>query len=170
MHIERLSTLPKQPAIYGLYAGQGRSLYVAYVGMAKSLRSRIEQHLVRRDSSIVTSTSAVRLHPEYVTEVRWWSHECFGDRACLLAAEIVATEVLDPVLRSRGAVIEEARRRSGERSFRREMEKLFNGEPVGKLRVEPVERLHDRLTALEERVRKLETAVGHRRANLTSSW
>jgi hypothetical protein len=34
-----------------MFSGQGRSRYVAYVGLGSKLRGRIEQHLVRRDRS-----------------------------------------------------------------------------------------------------------------------
>jgi excinuclease UvrABC nuclease subunit len=69
--ITATSELPNLPAIYAMYGGQGRSRYVAYVGLATKLKSRVEQHLVRRDSSVTTGVSAVSLNPEYVTEVRW---------------------------------------------------------------------------------------------------
>ena len=71
------SDLPKVPAVYALYGGRGRGSYVAYVGQAVKLRVRIEQHLVRRDSSVVTGVAAVSLNPDHVTEVRWWVHPEF---------------------------------------------------------------------------------------------
>ncbi|MCD4782602.1 MAG: GIY-YIG nuclease family protein [Candidatus Eremiobacteraeota bacterium] len=85
-----LSNVPKYPAVYAMYGGTGRSQYVAYVGIAKNLRQRLEQHLIRRDSSVTTGTSASTLNPDYVTEIRWWTHSRFSDRAALEAAEIIA--------------------------------------------------------------------------------
>jgi hypothetical protein len=72
-----ITDLPSVPAVYAMYGGQGRSQYVAYVGLAGKLRGRIEQHLVRRDSSVTTGVSAVSLNPECVTQVRWWQHPDF---------------------------------------------------------------------------------------------
>jgi hypothetical protein len=46
-----ISDLPKVPAVYAMFSGQGRSRYVAYVGLGSKFRGRIEQHLVRRDRS-----------------------------------------------------------------------------------------------------------------------
>ena len=57
-------------AVYALYGGRHHGLYVAYAGIADAFRPRIEQHLVRRASSVTTNTAAVGLNPDYVTEVR----------------------------------------------------------------------------------------------------
>ena len=67
-----VSKLPNVSAVYVLYGGKD----LVYVGATDKLRNRIEQHLVRRDSSIATQTSAVSLNPDYVSEVRWWSTPC----------------------------------------------------------------------------------------------
>jgi excinuclease UvrABC nuclease subunit len=62
MDLSIISELPNVPGVYAMYGGQGRGLYVAYVGVAKQLRRRMMQHLVKRDSSIATGTSAVALN------------------------------------------------------------------------------------------------------------
>ncbi len=85
--------LPRASAIYALYGGQGRGSYVAYVGVADNLRTRVSQHLVRRDSSVATGTSAAALNPDYVTEIQWWEHGKFAERDFLEAAEPVALEI-----------------------------------------------------------------------------
>jgi hypothetical protein len=69
IQITTISCLPGVPAVYAMHGGKGRGLHVAYVGIADSLKARVEQHLVRRDSSVATGTSAVCLNPDYVTEV-----------------------------------------------------------------------------------------------------
>src|SRR2546426_281857 len=98
----RLKSLPDQPAVYALY-GAGQD--VAYVGIAsKSLKDRITQHLVRRDSSVTTGVSVVSLNPDLVRRVDWWLHPRFTDSVALQAAEVIAFEVLDPVMRSRGGI------------------------------------------------------------------
>ena len=49
--------LPQVPALYTMYGGKGERLYLVYAGISKNLRERVEQHLVRRDSSVTTGTS-----------------------------------------------------------------------------------------------------------------
>jgi hypothetical protein len=104
-----VSELPSVPAVYALYGGAGRGLYVTYVGIADRLKERITQHLVRRDSSIVTGVSTVGINPDLVTEVRWWTHPDFSDRAVLQAGELLAFDALEPALRSRGGITGEAK-------------------------------------------------------------
>ena len=70
--IHSISDLPNTPAVYAMYGGQGRSLHVAYVGIGGKLRGRVEQHLVRRGSSVATGTSAA------------WAYMC----ASILAREL----------------------------------------------------------------------------------
>src|SRR3954464_15241917 len=94
-----IDALPPVPGIYALYGGKGRQ-YVAYVGLADNLRSRIKQHLVNRDSSVTTGTGAVGLNADYIRAVGWWVDESFSDRTALQAAELVAFDVLEPALRS----------------------------------------------------------------------
>jgi hypothetical protein len=78
--------------------GTGQSRHVAYVGISGNLRSRIRQHFLHRDSSIVTGTSAASLNPGLVTRLEWWPSEKFEDRSKLQAAERVAFDVLEPTL------------------------------------------------------------------------
>jgi excinuclease UvrABC nuclease subunit len=61
--------LPNRPAVYAMYGGYGSNLHVAYVGIAGHLKRRLEQHLIRRDSSVTTGTSVVSLNPELVTKL-----------------------------------------------------------------------------------------------------
>ncbi len=90
MHkIPKISSLPNVPALYALYGGKGQRKFVAYIGIADKLRQRISQHLVRRDSSIVTGTSIVSLNPDYVTAMKWWEYPDFSKREYLEAAEEV---------------------------------------------------------------------------------
>ena len=151
-----ISDLPGTPGVYALYGGTGRAKYVAYVGIAKDLRGRIEQHLIRRDSSIATGTTAACLNPEYVTEVCWWNHKRFRTRAVLEAAELVAYDVLEPVLRSRGGVTKRAKDLYRDDDFFEEMEALFRGEPAGMLVLPSLQHALFRLSELERRVEALE--------------
>ena len=151
-----ISELPNTPAVYALYGGHGRGLYVAYVGVADALKRRIIQHLVSQDSSIATGTSAVGLNPDYVTEVRWWEHPEFVERHVLEAAELVAYDVLDPALRSRGNIRQKAKQLYANEEFRQKMRSLFAGEPAGRLRILTLQDVIERITEIEERLKAVE--------------
>jgi hypothetical protein len=155
-----ISDLPNVPAAYAMYGGKGRGLYVAYVGVGGNLKQRIIQHLVRRDSSVATGTSAVMLNPDYVTQVRWWEHSVFEERPSLKAAELVAFEVFDPALRSRGAIQEKARQLFEDTSFREEMRALFDSEPSGQLTILTLQDALEKIESLEERLTELERKLG----------
>ena len=153
--ITEVGRLPKSPAIYALCGGQGRHIYIAYVGMADDLRRRIVQHLVTRDSSIATRASAVGLNSDLVTQVRWWEHERFAARTSLEAAELVAFECLNPALRSRGGISKQAAVLSRRQSFKDEMALLFDSHPTGRLLLPNIEAAMRRISALEEQVSAL---------------
>ena len=59
--------MPRVPAVYAMYGGRNQK-YVAYVGIGANLRRRIHQHLIGRDSSVATGTSASGINPDYITE------------------------------------------------------------------------------------------------------
>lgn len=154
-----IGQLPDVAAVYALMGGQGHSIQVAYVGISDQLRRRIRQHLIRRNSSVTTGTSVVRLNPDLVTEVRWWEHDCFDDRHQLQAAEIVATDVLLPTLRSRGGIQDEAITHYNDELFRERMTVLFQGEPTGVLRILSLDNLADRVAILEAEVAELRRCI-----------
>lgn len=154
--VASISELPNIPAVYAMYGGRGSSAYVAYVGMGGTLKQRIEQHLIRRDSSVVTGTSAVSLNPDLVTEVRWWEHPKFTDRTVLLAAELVAFDVLEPALRSRGGITAEARNLYSDESFSGQMRSLFSYKAMGQLVIPTLQSALERIEELERRVAALE--------------
>lgn len=151
-----IAQLPNAPAVYALYGGQNRGLHVAYVGLATRLKSRIMQHLVTRDSSVTTGVHAVSLNPDYVTKVEWWEYPEFVDPSVLAAAELVAFDVLDPVLRSRGAVPEPAQKLYQDEEFKKKMQLLFKRDPSGYLLLPP---LQERVSALEARIIELEQRI-----------
>lgn len=94
--------LPNGASVYAILEGRGQRKYLAYVGIADQLRCRIEQHLVGRDSRVAVGISATGINPDHVTQVIWWESSQFGDRDILRVAEMIASNVLDPALRSRG--------------------------------------------------------------------
>lgn len=163
--ITAIADIPSVPAVYAMYGGQGRSQYVAYVGLASKLRGRVEQHLVRKDSSVTTGVSAVSLNPDFVTQVRWWEHPDFQKQDMLEAAELVAFDVLQPSLRSRGGITDRAKQVYAEQEFQSRMRALFAGEPTGVLTLptlavalEQIADLRGRVTELEKRLSSVEEA------------
>jgi hypothetical protein len=156
MHkIPKISSLPNSPAIYALYGGKGQRKFVAYIGIADKLRQRISQHLVRRDSSIVTGTSIVSLNPDYVTALKWWEIPDFSSREYLEAAEEIAFKIFDPVLRSRGNLTERGDILLKSEEFNKKMETLFNNDPSGSLEFPDFQDLLERLNNLEMKFEKL---------------
>jgi hypothetical protein len=151
-----ISELPNAPGVYAMYGGRGRGLHVAYVGVAGNLKRRVMQHLVRRDSSVATGTSAVTLNPDYVTEVRWWEHPDFADRHFLEAAELVASNVLDPVLRSRGNVPEKAKQLHADENFCEKMRSLLLDKPTGRLVISTLQDVLERIAELERQLAEIE--------------
>ncbi len=147
--------LPTTPGVYALYGGQGRSRYVAYVGSGKDLQRRIEQHLLRRDSSVATGTSAACLNPDYVTEVRYWKHKRLVGKVGREAAELVAYDILDPALRSRGIISNKAKQLYQDGVFYEQMESLFREPARGILVIPSLQDALERLAQLEKKLEDL---------------
>ena len=158
--IYSVADLPNRPAVDALFGGRGKGLYVAYIGVADSLKSRIEQHLIRRDSSVTTGVSAAMLNSGNVTEVKWWEHERFLERHVLEASELVAFDVLNPALRSRGASKHKSIQLYENTVFHDEMKALFTGAPSGHLVIRDLSYALAMIDALENRVAELERRLG----------
>lgn len=154
-----IADLPSQPAVYALYGGRGRGLHLAYIGSARDLRTRITQHLIRRDSSVTTGASVVTLNVDLVTQARWWEHPGFAEESRLLAAELIAFELMEPVLRSRSQPQEQARQLAADATFSAQMRELFAGEPTGRLTLPTLQDALERIAALEERLNTLEAQL-----------
>jgi hypothetical protein len=155
--MQTLSNLPQLPCVYALTGGRGGSKYIAYVGIAEKLRTRITQHLVRRDSSVATGTTAAVLNPDYVTEVRWWHIPDFADKSTREAAEILALSILDPALRSRGNATEAAKEKAEDEQFLSQMSDFFADEPTGSLEIITLQDAIAKLGELEKRIEELES-------------
>jgi hypothetical protein len=167
--LSSVSELPNVPAVYALYGGQGQGAHVAYVGLATKLKSRIIQHLVNHDSSVTTGTHAVNLNPERVTRVAWWEHPDFAQLPTLAAAELVAFDVLYPILRSRGTFEEQANRLYSDEAFKSSMRALFEKDPTGCLTIptlqqalERIEVLEGNMASLEQRITELEQRLAEK--------
>lgn len=151
--------LPNVPAVYSFYSGERGPQHVTYVGTAGKLKPRIMQHLMRRDSSVTTGTSAASLNPDYVTNLSWWEHQDFEDTEKLKAAELVAFEVLNPVLRSRGAVNRSAFQLLSDKAFYEKMKNLFESNPTGNIKFPSLTDVIERINELEKRIDQLETLL-----------
>ena len=153
--VPRISSLPNTPAIYALLGGKGSRKFVAYIGIADKLRQRISQHLVRRDSSIVTGTSIVSLNPDYVTALKWWEHPDFSSSEYREAAEEIAFRIFDPVLRSRGNLTDRGQIALKDPGFNKNMEDLFRGEPAGSLEFLDYYDLLEKMNELADEIKSL---------------
>lgn len=151
------SSIPKEAGIYAMYNRNGD---VAYVGHSTNLRNRIVQHMVRRDSSVATGVSATVLNPEKVARICWWLKQEFSDQAYLEAAEVVAFEVLNPSLRSRGSITNRAQDIIEDGTFHDEFVCLFRGEPSGDYHPKTFDNLAELVLELHNRVTELEKQRG----------
>lgn len=85
----------------------------------------------------------------------WWEHSAFAERIRIEAAELVAFEVLEPTLRSRGAIRTEARRTYNDVSFHAEMLRLFANEPTDRRSIPTLQDALERISKLERRLAAL---------------
>ena len=46
--------------------------------------------MIRKDSSATTNVSAVRLDPDYIRKIKWWTSDEFEDKKVLEAVELIA--------------------------------------------------------------------------------
>jgi len=155
----RITDLPNTPAVYLLFGGKKGNKFVAYVGIADKLRQRVTQHLIRRDSSITTGVSIVSLNPDYVTEIQWWEYPDFSDRGFLEAAEEVAFDIFNPILRSRGKLTIRAQELLNNPEFKAKMTGLFNSSPSGNLEFFDFQDVIDRISKIEEKLDKLSNQI-----------
>jgi hypothetical protein len=151
--VETIGEVARTPGIYAKCGGErvGRG-WVAYVGIASNLHRRLEQHVTRRDSSVVTGTSAVGVNVDHVRYIDWWTCDLLRDDEARHAAELIAFEVLEPALRSRGRPREAALTLAADDSFIERVREILTAPPAGRL-------ILPTLAGLSERVRELETRL-----------
>ena len=155
----KVADTPNVPAIYALYGRTAKTYYVAYVGLGSKLKQRLTQHLIRRDSSVTTGVAAACLNPDVVGKVCWWESDYFSDAGALKAAEIIAFDLLNPTLRSRGGVETVTNRYPDDEQFNSEMNKLISGSPSGTLILRNLEDVLERLDHHEELISRLESRI-----------
>ena len=154
-----LNDLPTVPVVYALCSGNWRSKHIAYIGIASVLRRRVRQHLLKRSSSVSTGASAVSLMPEHVTEIWWWEHPGFSVDAALKAAEQIASDLLNPTLRSRAKLENTASQMLRNKRFRKGLERLFSDDPTGKIKFPTLSDTMDRIRKLEAIVKDLQRQI-----------
>ena len=128
---DEIKHLPQFPGIYGFKGPNDNQGDYSYIGLSNKLRERVSQHLLKRDSSVATGASAISLNPDKIAECHWWIHETFGEREYLEAAELIAFEIFNPTLVSRGSPSSSALQISKDEEFRKQMEELFSNVPSG---------------------------------------
>lgn len=155
--VETIGEVARTPGIYAMYGGErvGQG-WVAYVGIAGNLHRRLEQHVIRRDSSVVTGTQAVCVHIEHVRYIDWWTSDLFEDDDARHAAELVAFDVLNPALRSRGRPRQNARTLADDGAFQAKICDLLNEQPHGRLVLPTLTGMAERLRAVEARLDALD--------------
>lgn len=153
--IYSVKELPIDAAVYAFYGGRGAREYVAYVGIANNLRQRAEQHLIKHDSSVTTGPSAVKLETQYISKMEWWGDRVLEGIVKREAAELVFSDLLQPVLVSRGNPRKDSRELFGNKSFYESMRNLKE-KPSGVLILltaeERIQKLEDRIAYLEEQM------------------
>jgi hypothetical protein len=88
--------------------------------------------------------------------VRWRSATDFSDRAVLEAAELVAFDVLDPALRSRGNIGAKAAKLYEDATFRQRTQTMLKGTPSGVLKVLSLQDAFAKIAELGQRIAALE--------------
>ena len=153
-----IRSIPRAPGVYCLLGFSARGLYPAYIGIASNLLNRISQHLEYRNSSVTTGASAVSLDTTLIGGCRWWTDPSFNDPVRLEAAELVAFELINPVLRSRGGINRAAELLRQEPAFR----EWFSAKllaPDGEVAFPGVAELAAEIWDLRKRVEALEARI-----------
>jgi hypothetical protein len=107
---------------------------------------------------VVTGTSAAGLNIDHVTRVDWWEHPRLAEDS-RRAAELVAFDVLEPALRSRGNPRQAASKLYADPGFSEELASVFRAPPTGRLTLPRLPDVVLRLSKLEKRVSELEARL-----------
>jgi len=158
----RISSMMKKVSssqgIYAMFENKSDKNSV-YVGISTNLRNRIRQHMIRRDSSVTTKTSAVRLNPDYIEVIRWWVNDKFEDKIVLEAAELAAFDVFNPVLRSKSSVSREAEKLYQQKKFKSEIKSILLEKQSGELHFPDLSKVLGKIDRLKMRVDRLEDKI-----------
>ena len=100
--------------------------------------------------------SAVSLNPDHVTEVRWWTHAALLEQDALEAAQLVAFDILEPLLANRHTVSDRARHMYRDPVFVARMMELIKEGPAGHLAIRTLDDAWERIEDQEHRLANLE--------------
>jgi hypothetical protein len=153
--LDSIWQLPLQPAVYVLH-GVGASLDdpPVFVGMAENLRRRATEQLVIEQGRLAPSSS-LAMRAGWLSQLRWWEHPSFEDRHVLRAAELVASEHLDPLLRSRVDITGPARRIYEEDESHARLLTIFQAPPTGTLHLPTLSELTKRINNIDHHLQLL---------------
>ncbi len=99
------------------------------------------------------------MQASFLSELRWWEHPDFADSNLLRAAEFVAADLFEPVLRSRMPIGSQVAELVDDEDLRERTRSLLLGEPSGRLLLPSAEQLLERLSEFERRLQALEERV-----------
>lgn len=153
VEVLKINELCNVPAIYLMQDKKD----VVYIGESGELKKRINQHLIRKDSSITTGASAVCLKTEYLKNIKWFESDVFNDETQRKAAEIIAFNYFNPVIRSRGNEDRKARKLSEDTNFRNKIEEIFSNEASGCLKIQNLETTLEKIDELNKKINRLES-------------
>lgn len=113
-------------------------------------------------SSVTTGTSAVSLNPLYISALSWWEHPRFDKTVGLKAAELIAFEVLNPVLRSRAGLDVAGQELINDQQFAGAMRELLSAEPTGRVTFPTLSEAFRRIETLEKKLERIEKLLQKR--------
>jgi len=148
----KLGEVPNIPCVYIFLGGKERAEHIVYVGIANKLRDRLIQHLVNYDSSVTCGMSTARIIPDKVSKIKYWSHREFKNRVKLEAAELIAFDFFNPILKSRGKIRTESIVLASNAKFKKTMENLFSDHPLGIFIRLDLDDVIERLLKLEKKI------------------
>ena len=99
------------------------------------------------------------LNPDYVTEIQWWSSSIMKSKVNREAAEIIALDILQPTLQSRGLHSRAARTKSQTKTFAKDITNLITNKSTGSLSIPTMPDIVSRMSELEERLDRLENST-----------
>jgi hypothetical protein len=86
-------------------------------------------------------------------------HPDFNKQEFLEASELVAFDILEPALRSRGGITDRAKQLYDDEGFRLRMNAIFDGEPTGKVVIRNLTDSWKKIDQHEQRIRALENRL-----------
>ena len=90
-------------------------------------------HASVKNVSTNTPTRYAQKSPKLNADCGPAAHLDFEKQEVLEAAELVAIDVLEPALRSRGGITDRSKQLWADEGFRKQMAALFKGDPSGRL-------------------------------------